>query len=87
VTHTTERRVVARFVRKLSENAGHDRLDGAEHVLLRDEGEPDVELIKLAGGTVGARVFIAETGRDLKIPVDPGHHQELFEDLGACGKA
>ena len=63
------------------ENAGQHRLDGVEHVLLFDKGHLEVELVEIGGRPVSARVFVAETGRDLEILVKAGHHQQLFELL------
>ena len=52
-----------------------------EDVLLRDEAHLDVELVELARQTVGARVLVAEAGRDLEIAVEARHHDELLELL------
>ena len=53
----------------------------AEHVLLRDEAHLDVELVELARQPVGARVLVAEAGRDLEVAVEARHHDELLELL------
>ena len=58
------------------------RLDGRKNVFLRYETHLQIKLVKLARRTVGARVLIAETRRDLKIPVKACNHQKLFELLG-----
>ncbi len=63
------------------EYAAHHRLDGSEHVVLRDEAHLDIELVELARRTVGARVFIAEAGRNLEVTVEARHHEELLEHL------
>ena len=63
------------------EHAAHHRLDRVEHVLLGDEAHLDIELIELAGRAVGARVLVAEAGRDLEIAVEARHHDELLELL------
>ncbi len=63
------------------EHAAHHRLDRGEHVLLGDEAHLDVELVEFAGRTVGARVLVAEAGRDLEIAVEARHHDELLELL------
>ncbi len=52
-----------------------------EHVVLRDERQLDVELIELARRAIGARVLVAEAGRDLEVAVEAGHHQQLLELL------
>ena len=64
------------------EHPAQHRLDGGEHVFLGDEAHLDVELVEFAGAAVGARVLVAEAGRDLEIAVEPGHHDELLELLG-----
>jgi hypothetical protein len=56
-------------------------LDGGEHVVLRDEAHLEVELVELAGCSIGARVLVAEAGCDLEVAVEPGHHQQLLEHL------
>ncbi len=63
------------------EDAADHRLHGGEHVVLRDEAHLHVELIELAGQPVGARVLVAEAGRDLEVAVEAGHHDELLELL------
>ena len=66
---------------ELREDAVHDRLQRFEHVLLLDEGHLDVELVELAGGAVGARVLVAEAGRDLEVAVEARRHDQLLELL------
>jgi hypothetical protein len=56
-------------------------LDGVEHVFLRDEAHLEIELVELARRAVGARVFVAEAGRDLEVAVEARHHQQLLELL------
>ena len=63
------------------EDAAQHRLDRREDILLRDEAHLDIELIEFAGAAVGARVLVAETGRDLEIAVEARHHDELLELL------
>src|SRR5262249_7184386 len=53
-----------------------------EDVVLSDEAHLQVKLVELARRTVGPSVFIAKTGRDLKVTVETRHHQELLELLG-----
>src|SRR5262249_44952717 len=48
---------------------------------LRDETHLDVELIKLAGRAVGARVLVTEARRDLKISIEARNHDQLLELL------
>ena len=43
-----------------------------------DKTHLDVELIEFAGQPVGARVLVAEAGRDLEIAVEARHHQQLL---------
>ena len=54
------------------------RLHRGEHVVLLDEAHFDIELVEFAGQTIGARVLVAEAGGDLKIAVEPRHHQQLL---------
>ena len=60
------------------EHAGDDRLHCSKYVFLRDEAHLDVELIEFARQAVGARVLVAETGRDLEVAVEARHHQQLL---------
>ena len=68
---------------ELREDAIHDRFQRFEHVLLLDEGHLDIELVELAGGAVGARVLVAEAGRDLEVTVEARRHDQLLELLGS----
>ena len=45
---------------------------------MRDKAHFQIKLVKFARQTVGARVFIAETGGDLEIAVETGDHQQLL---------
>ncbi len=63
---------------EILEHAGNHRLHRREHVVLGDKTHFDVELVELAGQPVGARVLVAETGRDLEVAVEAGHHQQLL---------
>ena len=63
------------------EHAAHHRLDRVEHVLLGDEAHLEVELVELAGRAVGARVLVAEAGRDLEVAVEARDHEQLLELL------
>ena len=64
------------------EKAFHD----VEDVFLRTEGHFQIQLVELARRSIGARIFIAETRRDLKVAVEPRDHQQLFELLGRLGE-
>ena len=66
---------------ELLEHAGQHRLDGVEHVFLRDEAHLEIELVELARRAVGARVLVAEARRDLEVAVEARHHQQLLELL------
>ena len=66
---------------ELLEQPAQDRLDRVEHVVLRDEAHLDVELIELARRAVGARILVAEAGRDLEIAVEARDHDQLLELL------
>ena len=46
-----------------------------------DEAHLEVELVELARRAVGARVLVAEAGRDLEVAVEAGDHQQLLELL------
>ena len=88
------------FKRNPAERGFRNRLAAAEfcegviqHVLrhgkdvfLCGERHFKVQLIKVAGRTVGARVFVAEAGRNLEIFVEARHHQKLFKLLGRLGQ-
>ena len=63
---------------EILEHACDHRLHRFENVVLRHEAHLDVELIELAGQTVGARVLVAETRRDLEIAIETRHHQQLL---------
>ena len=67
---------------ELLEQALDDRLDRGKDVLLADKGHLHVQLIEIGRAAVGARVFVAETGRDLEIPVETRNHDQLLELLG-----
>ena len=60
----------------------HQLLDHGEHVVLRDEGHLQVDLGEL-GLPVEAQVLVPEALDDLEVPVEPGHHEELLEELRA----
>src|SRR5262245_28827814 len=66
---------------ELCEYAVEYGFDRREDLLFVGEGELDVELVELARRAVASCVFVAKTGRNLKVSVYPGYHQELFEDL------
>ena len=59
---------------ELLEHAAHHGLDGGKHVLLRDKAHFEIELIELARRAIGARIFVAEAGRDLEVAVEAGDH-------------
>ena len=69
------------IVREFLEHAMQHRFDRLEHVFLGHERHLEIELIKLAGRTVGATVLVAEAGGDLEIAIEARHHQELLELL------
>ena len=63
------------------EHAADHRLHRRENVVLLDEAHLDVELVEFSRQPVGARILVAEAGRDLKIAVEARHHDELLELL------
>ena len=73
-------------VGELRKQPGQHRLDRRKHVILLDERHLEVELIELAGRPIGARVLVAEAGRNLKIAIETRDHQQLLELLRRLGK-
>jgi hypothetical protein len=63
------------------EHAAQDGFHRGKHMLLLDEAHLEVELVELAWQAVGARVFVAETGRNLEVAVEARDHYELLVDL------
>jgi hypothetical protein len=66
-------------------DAEDEPLDDAEDVVLVHERHLDVDLREL-GLAVDAEVLVAEAFHDLEVPVEPGHHVELLEELRALGE-
>ena len=66
---------------ELLEQAAQDGLDRIEHIVLRDEAHLQIELVEFARRAVGARVLVAEAGRDLEITVEARDHDQLLELL------
>ncbi len=66
---------------KFLEHPAQYGLHYREHVVLRDKAHLDVELIKLAGRAVGARILVAKAGRDLKVAIEARNHNQLLELL------
>ena len=60
---------------EILEHSRDHGLHRGEHIVLCDKAHLDVELVELARQPVGARIFVPETGRDLKISIEAGHHQ------------
>ena len=56
-----------------------------DHVVLLDEAHLDVELGEL-GLAVGAEILVAVAAGDLEVPLHPGDHQQLLEELGTLGQ-
>ena len=73
------------FAENVAEDAGHEPFHHPEDVLPVDERHLDVDLREL-GLPVGAQVLVAEALDDLRIPVVPGDHQDLLEQLRGLGK-
>src|SRR6266511_3867472 len=69
----------------LPHQPGQHRLDQVDHVLLGHERHLDVELGEL-GLTVGPQCLVAEAPDDLVVPVQPGHHEDLLEQLWGLGQ-
>ena len=68
------------------EELGHQPLDDLEHVVGLDEAHLEVDLREL-GLAIAAQVLVAEALDDLEVPVEPGHHVELLEELRRFSEA
>ena len=55
-------------------------LDDRQHIVLADERRLEIDLGELRL-TIGAKILVAETARNLEIAVEAGHHQQLLVDL------
>ena len=66
---------------KFLEYAMQHRSDRREYVLLGDKRHLEIELIMLPRRPVGAARLVAEARGDLKIAIEPGRHDQLFELL------
>ena len=66
------------IIRKLAKHRGQNAFHFVENVVLSRKRHFEVELIELARRTVGARVLVAEAGRDLEIAVETACHKQLF---------
>ncbi len=64
----------------------HHRLEDVEDIVAVPEGAFEVELREL-DLTVGAEVLIPIALGHLVVPLHPGHHQQLFEQLRALGQS
>jgi len=64
-----------RFTGESFKNIVQYRFRRAEDVFLLRKGHFKIKLIKLAGRTVGAGVFVPETWGNLEITVKTGNHQ------------
>ena len=62
---------------RLTQHAFHRR----QHIVLFDKAHFQIELVEFPRQPVGARVFVAKTGRDLEIAVEARHHDQLLELL------
>ena len=69
----------------LSPQVHQHAFDNGEHICLVDERGFQVDLgeLRLA---IGAEVLVAKTTRELEVPVEPGHHQQLLVDLRRLGQ-
>ena len=57
-----------------------ETIDHAKNVVATDERHFDVDLGEFRL-SVGSQVFVTETASDLVVPIEAGHHQNLFVDL------
>ena len=69
-------------IREFFEDAAQNRFDCVEYIVLSDKRHLDIELVEFTRRPVGPRIFVAETGRYLKIPIEAGNHDQLLELLG-----
>ena len=58
----------------VEQHAQH-RPDHFEDILLSDERHLEIELIMLTRRAVGSACLVSKARSDLKIAVEPGHHQ------------
>ena len=84
---TPKGRLADFLVAELCEGFVQHLLGNVEHILLSGERHLIIELIEFAGRTVGARVLVAEAGRDLEVSVKTADHQKLLEDLRSLGQS
>jgi hypothetical protein len=64
----------------LSPQRLHQALRRIHHVFRADEGSLDIDLREF-GLAIRSQILIAKTARDLKVPVEPGDHQQLLVEL------
>ncbi|OQB36338.1 MAG: hypothetical protein BWY09_01961 [Candidatus Hydrogenedentes bacterium ADurb.Bin179] len=74
------------FIGKFFEQPYHQSFEFEKQILLGDEGHLHINLVELSRASVGPAVFIAKTGRNLEVFVEPGYHQKLFELLWRLGQ-
>ena len=73
---------IAEFI----EDGGENAFVHFKNIVLCGEGHFHIELIKLAGRTVGAGILVAEARSDLEVSVESRGHEQLFELLGSLRK-
>ena len=78
VGDAAERGLIGIPARILGKDGREHPLEHFEDVFLRRERHLDIQLIELAGRTVGAGVLVTEAGGDLEVLVEPRAHQELL---------
>ena len=64
--------------RKFFKRSRENLLAYPKHIFLRRKTHLEIQLIKLSRRTIGTRVLIAETRRNLKIFIKTRHHQKLL---------
>ena len=69
------------LVTELGKDSRQNAFVNFEDVILGGESHFHIELIELAGRTVGTGVFVAEAGSNLEVAVEPGGHEQLFKLL------
>ena len=80
------RKGTSRLDSRQRKDAREQALDELEQLVFGWKGHLHVDLRELRL-SVGPQILIAETARNLDIPVEPRHHENLLEELGDCGSA
>ena len=74
------------FRRKFFKGCGQHFLTDLEHILLRRKAHLKIQLVKFSGRAVCSGVLITEAGRNLKILIKAGYHEQLLILLRCLGQ-